>query len=459
MAYIGSTPTTQSFVAGTDYFNGTGSQVAFTLSRSVNSVNDIEVIVNNVEQIPSGYLVSGTTLTFSAAPSAGTSNVYVRYLSTTNLSLAIPAGTSASFNTVTATSLTATSLTATDLTVTNGASIQGLTVGRGAGAVASNTAVGYQAGLANTTGANNTAIGEQALRGNTTAASNTAVGSKAGYNITTGPYNTVVGYFAGYALTTGAGNTFVGSFQSGGTAGAGSAVTTGSKNTILGGYTGNGSGLDIRTLSNHVVISDGDGNLRIHVNSVGQTFIKGIDLAFGGVAPSVFRNTNSSCSGFHFTAPGAFPVNGDGNLNDNVMPLGGGSNRMSVIFAGTGTISTSDENEKQDIEALSDAEIRVAVAIKGLIKKFRWKDAVATKGEDARIHVGVIAQEVQTAFDAENLDAKKYALFCSDTWHEFNGSSMDANGNRYTAETEGAVERTRLGVRYDQLLAFLIAAL
>lgn len=88
MAYIGSTPTTQSFIAGTDYFNGTGSQVAFTLSRSVNSVNDIEVIVNNVEQIPSGYLVSGTTLTFSAAPSSGTSNVYVRYLSTTNLSVA-----------------------------------------------------------------------------------------------------------------------------------------------------------------------------------------------------------------------------------------------------------------------------------------------------------------------------------------------------------------------------------
>ena len=101
MSYIGSTPTTQSFIAGTDYFNGTGSAVNFTLSRSVNSVNDIEVIVNNVEQIPSGYSVSGTTLTFSAAPSAGTSNVYVRYLSTTNLSLAIPSGTSATFNTVT----------------------------------------------------------------------------------------------------------------------------------------------------------------------------------------------------------------------------------------------------------------------------------------------------------------------------------------------------------------------
>jgi hypothetical protein len=118
MSYIGSTPTTQSFIAGTDYFNGDGTTVNFTLSRAVNSVNDIEVIVNNVEQIPSGYSVSGTTLTFSAAPSSGTSNVYVRYLSTTNLSLAIPSGTSATFNTVTATNLTATTLAATTLAVT-----------------------------------------------------------------------------------------------------------------------------------------------------------------------------------------------------------------------------------------------------------------------------------------------------------------------------------------------------
>ena len=89
MAYLGSTPTTQSFIAGTDYFNGTGSQVAYTLSRSVNSVNDIEVVVNNVEQSPSTYTAAGTALTFSAAPSSGTGNIYVRYLSTTLQSIGI----------------------------------------------------------------------------------------------------------------------------------------------------------------------------------------------------------------------------------------------------------------------------------------------------------------------------------------------------------------------------------
>jgi hypothetical protein len=74
---------------------------------------------------------------------------------------------------------------------------------------------------------------------------------------------TFVGANAG-RNTTGSANTFLGCNGSG--YGSGYYVTTGSKNTILGAYNGDQGGLDIRTSSNKVVLSDGDGNpcLTIH---------------------------------------------------------------------------------------------------------------------------------------------------------------------------------------------------
>ena len=197
---------------------------------------------------------------------------------------------------------------------TGSATIDGLTVGRGAGAVATNTAIGASAlastssGLQNTaigsnaaqyqtnnnntalgynamlgvsgssaggsntaigsnslagltTGNFNTALGQQALLSNTTASNNTAVGYQAGYSITTGAGNVIFGQGAGYSLTTGTQNTFIGAPRVG-VAGCGDAITTGSKNTIIGSYSGNQGGLDIRTSSNYIVLSDGDGNPR-----------------------------------------------------------------------------------------------------------------------------------------------------------------------------------------------------
>ena len=92
MSYIGSTPTTQSFIAGTDQFTGNGSATNWTLSRQVNSPNDIEVVIANVVQNPTSYSVSGNTLTVSPAIGNGTA-FYVRYLSTTLQSITIPPGT------------------------------------------------------------------------------------------------------------------------------------------------------------------------------------------------------------------------------------------------------------------------------------------------------------------------------------------------------------------------------
>ena len=78
MAYIGNQPFTAAFL--TDTFSGNGSTVAFTMSVAPANTSSILVAVTGVLQDPSTYSVSGTTLTFSAAPPSGTSNISVRYL-------------------------------------------------------------------------------------------------------------------------------------------------------------------------------------------------------------------------------------------------------------------------------------------------------------------------------------------------------------------------------------------
>jgi hypothetical protein len=294
-----------------------------------------------------------------------------------------------------------------------------------------NTAVGYQAGYSNTTGTQNTVFGTQAAYTNTTANSSAFFGYQAGYS-SNAANGTFIGFYAGQA-STGAANTFIGS-------GAGYLVTSGAKNTILGAYTGNQGGLDIRTASNYIVLSDGDGN---------TTYV----ATYNGSQNFRFNNTTyytMDTDRFHPQLIGGV---------DGTQALGNSNRRWSVVYATTGTINTSDANQKQDVANLDDAEKRVAISIKSLIKKYRFKDAVAKKGDGARIHVGLIAQEVQTAFVAEGLDPARYALFCSDTWYEINGLDVDAENKPFKATDQGAVAVTRLGLRYDELLAFVIAAL
>ena len=107
----------------------------------------------------------------------------------------------------------------------------------------SNTAVGFEALLLNTTGSDNTAIGVDALQSNGTACCNTANGSQALRFNTTGFDNTAMGAFALVNSISGNDNTAIGFAASGGTTGsndvalgafAGSKLTTGSNNIEIG---------------------------------------------------------------------------------------------------------------------------------------------------------------------------------------------------------------------------------
>ena len=208
----------------------------------------------------------------------------------------------------------------------------------------------YAAGYNNTSGSYNTAIGQEALASNTTASYNTAVGYQAGYTGTTAERNTNVGFQSGYAGTTGSYNTLLGM-------NAGFYVTTGSKNTIVGQYTGNQGGLDIRTSSNNIVLSDGDGNPRLYINSAGLFMIDG-DAAAGANngAYVSFQGNDSNCIETYRI--------GTGGRSHHVFYNGTFGSRSlvgSIQTSGSSTLynTTSDYRLKENVVQLTGATDRI----------------------------------------------------------------------------------------------------
>ena len=254
------------------------------------------------------------------------------------------------------------------------------------------------------------------------------------------------------------------------------------------------------TAGSHRFVIDSSGNLLVGTSSTASAgdvnSFSGKHLRCNTAIMTVVSGAGASGAFFgHATSSGGgvrgliFSNNGAtiAPSSNGGISLGSSSLRWSEVYATNATIQTSDQNEKQDIEVLSDAETRVAQACKGLLRKFRWRDAVEAKGDDARTHFGIIAQDLQAAFTSEGLDASRYAMFCSNTWWETQtevpaveavAEVLDEDGNVVTEAVEavdaytrtdtydtqkeapeGATERTRLGVRYSELLAFIIGAL
>jgi hypothetical protein len=333
---------------------------------------------------------------------------------------------------------------------------------------------------------------------------NTGITIRAGTSNSSSIYmsdaTTGTGEYAGYIAYSHAANTM--------SIGTGSAQRISIGSNILIGTTDNSPaegtnvGVRIGTNGTSQFSSSGDAGLQVNrTSSDGQcmrfyrdgTQEGEISVVANSGNGAVIIGHNNTCLLINDTgAPRMAPSDTNGGTIDNATSLGWSNRRFSVVYAGNGSINTSDKNEKQDIESLSDAEKRVAVVAKSLIKKYRWKDAVTKKGDDARIHIGIIAQDLEDAFKAEGLDASRYGMFCSDTWWEKEitvdavkakdavyEEVTDSDGkttknlvshaieaqDAYTyiddkqEATEGYTERTRLGVRYSELLAFIISAI
>lgn len=122
-----------------------------------------------------------------------------------------------------------------------------------------NIAMGPAMG-SNTTGSLNVAIGGESLAQNTTSSGSVAVGYAA-LTASTGTNNIAIGSVSGKSITSGSNNTLLGS---GGNSMPG--ITTGSYNTIIGSQISGLAG----TLANHIILADGQGNMRLAIDGSGN---------------------------------------------------------------------------------------------------------------------------------------------------------------------------------------------
>jgi hypothetical protein len=166
----------------------------------------------------------------------------------------------------------------------------------------------------------------------------------------------------------------------------------------------------------------------------------GTALEFGTKPDSAFTGVNY-----------VLRLNQDGSLHpieDNTKTLGLATNRWNVVYAGTGTINTSDDREKTYLD-ITKVESAVALELKQNMRKFKWNDAIKVKGDNARIHFGTSAQTVKAIFEKHGLVAEDYGMLCYDEW----GQEVDEDGNVIVEAGN------RYGIRYEELLCFIMSAI
>ena len=103
---------------------------------------------------------------------------------------------------------------------------------------------------------------------------------------------------------------------------------------------------------------------------------------------------------------------------DNTYNLGSASYRAAVIYAGTGTINTSDAREKTTVTPLTSAEIAAAKDLAKEVGTYQFLAAVANKGNQARHHVGMTVQRAIEIMTSHGLDPFAYGFICYDQWED-----------------------------------------
>ena len=169
----------------------------------------------------------------------------------------------------------------------------------------------------------------------------------------------------------------------------------------------------------------------------------------GNVTAGIASYKNNSGATNYSAVYLANPLSGDPVFRSNVdnsITLGVSTNRWKQLYAATTTIATSDERLKDNITDIPD-EVLDAWGEVGWYQ-YQFKDSIAEKGGNARIHTGAIAQRIESVFNSHGLDASRYGLLCYDSWDTI-PAEKDDNGNIITPQRPADY---RYSLRYEEAL-------
>lgn len=175
-------------------------------------------------------------------------------------------------------------------------------------------------------------------------------------------------------------------------------------------------------LSSHVLFSDKEtgeygtgtlfsvrGRIKETENYTTHSYLNlKIDSSIGGFVRVGGRNTDASFFNYDFSATYFYC--------DKQVDIGSSTYQFKDCYLQNSPIVSSDERLKQNIEEVPEAVFKAWARVN--FKQYRFKEAVAQKGENARKHVGLIAQQILAAFQAEGLDATAYGIVCHDSWDD-----------------------------------------
>ena len=174
----------------------------------------------------------------------------------------------------------------------------------------------------------------------------------------------------------------------------------------------------------------------------------GNSAASGAIVQLYGSNHSTPNRAVLYAAGGVYTQNNLLPYNDSSVALGGVANRWSTVYAATGTINTSDGTLKTAPEEVESALLDAWEDVH--IISFKWLDSLATKGDAARTHFGVIAQQVRDVLVTNGLmepeaTSCKYGFLCYDEYPEM--VEYDEEGNVSVVTPAGS----RWGIRPDQM--------